>query len=151
MELVSPISMIYVYLKAPAMEYRSIPPIHHPSTLLVALWTVHYVNRAIISPLRTPSRSQSHITIPLAAVAFNLINGGLNGYWLSSGTIKADGWNTAAFWASIGLFAFGLIGNAVHDEVLIDIRKDAQESKETSQDEKPKYGIPRGFLYRFIS
>ncbi|KAG9027934.1 hypothetical protein FS837_004023 [Tulasnella sp. UAMH 9824] len=148
MELVSPITLLSTYLASPTSENHQPPPLVHPSTLLVGLWVMHYFNRAIISPLRTPSRSPSHITIPLAAAAFNLLNAGLNGSWLSSGVVKHDGWNNLGFWASIGLFVAGWIGNIVHDEILINIRK---ESKAGGQDGKPKYGIPHGYLYRFVS
>ncbi|KIO24471.1 hypothetical protein M407DRAFT_76927, partial [Tulasnella calospora MUT 4182] len=83
---------------------------------------IHCFNKAIVSPLRTPSRSLSHISIPLAAAAFNLLSRSLNGSWLSSGV--PDGWNSLGFWASIGLFISGWIGNIVHDEVLLNIRKE---------------------------
>ncbi|KIO23112.1 hypothetical protein M407DRAFT_113659 [Tulasnella calospora MUT 4182] len=148
MELVSPIALLSMYLASPTSKSHQLPTIIHPSTLLVGLWVMHYFNRAIVSPLRTPSRSPSHILIPLAAAAFNLLNGSLNGSWLSSGVVKPDGWNSLGFWASIGLFISGWIGNVVHDEVLLNIRK---ESKGGGQDGKPKYGIPHGYFYRFVS
>ncbi|KAG8994251.1 hypothetical protein FRB90_000499, partial [Tulasnella sp. 427] len=151
MELVSPITLLYAYLAGPAAEKREVPPLRHPSTLLAGLWVMHYFNRAVISPLRTPARSRSHITIPFAAAAFNIFNGGLNGFWLSFGVVRSDGWSSKAFWASIGLFIVGWVGNVLHDEVLLDIRKDAKSSKSGGDSEKPKYGIPRGYLYRYIS
>lgn len=74
------------------------------------------------------------------------------GSWLSSGVIEQQGWNKLTFWAALGLFAVGLIGNIVHDEVLLSIRRNAQKG-DTEQEKSsgPKYGVPHGYLYRFIS
>lgn len=74
------------------------------------------------------------------------------GSWLSSGVLDQQGWNKLTFWAALGLFAVGLIGNIVHDEVLLSIRRNTHKS-ETGEEKKsgPKYDVPHGYLYRFIS
>lgn len=152
MELPSPATLLYTYRTCPLSSNSRHPSWYHPSTLLVGLYVVHYANRAIISPLRTASRSRSHLIIPLASIVFNVVNGGLMGSWLSSGVIEQQGWNKLTFWAALGLFAVGLIGNIVHDEVLLSIRRNAQKG-DTEQEKSsgPKYGVPHGYLYRFIS
>ena len=72
MELVSPLAFSNSYLRSPLSPtsnlaltsptrlFPNAPPLSlaHPSTLLALLFVTHYVNRALISPLRTPSRSQ---------------------------------------------------------------------------------------------
>lgn len=151
MELFSPVALLYAYLASPASTNHQPSSVGHPSTLFVSLWVLHYFNRAIISPLRTSSRSRSHISIPLAAAAFNILNGGLNGWWLSARVVKQDGWKNLKFWASICLFIAGWMGNIVHDEVLLRIRNQANASKGDGQDDKPKYGIPYGYLYHYVS
>ena len=152
MELPSPTCLLYSYIKAPISEYEKPPILWHPSTLLVGLYVAHYVNRALISPLRTQSRSRSHAIIPLIAGFFNILNGFLIGSWLSSGVVNSHGWQHWHFWAGIALSLGGFAGNVLHDEILIQIRRNAvRKAAKSGQDEKPKYEIPRGFMYRFIS
>ncbi|KAG8936094.1 hypothetical protein FRC02_004719 [Tulasnella sp. 418] len=145
MELPSPLALIYCYLNSPlrlgSVEELSSPP----APLLVALFLLHYLNRAVISPLRTVSRSRAHIAIPIAAILFNLANGGLMGAWLGSGILKIESWYYPSFWIGICLFLGGWIGNIYHDEVLLSIRRRSESG------EGPRYDIPHGGLYTYIS
>lgn len=185
MELVSPVSFLYAFLHSPLSprHFSTSPPLTllHPPTLLALLFLIHYLNRAIISPMRTPSRSKSHIIVPLCAVTFNVVNGSLMGCWLSSpeaGVWTNGALGRAGFWVGVGLWVLGFAGNVWHDEVLLDIRRKAQakkaleesesessESESTSSsDGKDKgangketkkehehYAIPHGYLYNYIS
>lgn len=54
-----------------------------PNQVLVILFTIHYTHRAVLQPLRSPRRSPMHLSVPLSAVAFNVINGSLMGSWLA--------------------------------------------------------------------
>jgi len=56
----------------------------NPSAVLACLFLAHYLNRAILSPLRAPSRSESHAIVTLAGIMFNIVNGSLFGAYLSS-------------------------------------------------------------------
>lgn len=54
--------------------------------VLVVMFLIHYSHRAVLQPLRSPKRSPLHISVPLSAVAFNLINGFVMGSWLGGRT-----------------------------------------------------------------
>lgn len=54
--------------------------------LLVVMFLIHYSHRAVLQPLRSPKRSPLHISVPLSALAFNLINGFVMGSWLGGRT-----------------------------------------------------------------
>ncbi|SNX85703.1 probable steroid 5alpha-reductase [Melanopsichium pennsylvanicum] len=57
-----------------------------PNQVLVVMFLIHYTHRAVLQPLRSPKRSPLHISVPLSAVAFNLINGFVMGSWLGGRT-----------------------------------------------------------------
>ncbi|KAK0544114.1 hypothetical protein OC845_005772 [Tilletia horrida] len=93
MEIVSPLTFVATLLTPPllsAATWDSIIKPHLsafgelplPNRILAALFVIHYAHRAVISPLTSPTRSPMHISVPLSAVFFNLINGFLMGSWL---------------------------------------------------------------------
>ncbi|TFK71270.1 hypothetical protein BDN72DRAFT_817724 [Pluteus cervinus] len=178
MELVSPIMFTYCFFKSPLSYYRpALPAPISPQAILAACFLIHYANRAIISPLRTPRRSKSHIIVPMSAVGFNLLNGSMMGSYLSSPFARIFltpdvTFARTSFWVGLLLWAVGFAGNIIHDEILLDIRRKAKVGKgkgksKTEEDdgkkakngekpsqERPKgeyYGIPQGWLYDYIS
>jgi 3-oxo-5-alpha-steroid 4-dehydrogenase 1 len=84
METVSPISFIATYLFAPFSPSGKPPPLNHTSTLLAALFVAHYINRAILSPLRSPGRSRTHFIVVFCGTLFNLVNPPLMAAFLSA-------------------------------------------------------------------
>jgi 3-oxo-5-alpha-steroid 4-dehydrogenase 1 len=84
MEIVSPVSFIATYLSAPFSPSGKPPPLNHTSTLLAALFVAHYINRAILSPLRSPGRSRTHVGVVFSAILFNLVNPPLMAAFLSA-------------------------------------------------------------------
>ncbi|EIW80392.1 hypothetical protein CONPUDRAFT_105397 [Coniophora puteana RWD-64-598 SS2] len=166
MELVSPITFLYTITQRPfadtsLMAPSASTPLSGPQKLLAGLFLLHYLNRALISPLRTPSRSKSHIMVPLAAISFNLVNGSLMASYLSSSyaaSFLEGAFSRASFWAGVGIWAAGLAGNIVHDEVLLNLRRKKRddESKEkdsngAAKSNKQHYAIPHGYMYSLIS
>ena len=166
MELVSPSAFVYAYLHSPLspLTFGTSPSlsIGNPSAALAGLFLIHYSNRAVLSPLRTPSRSKSHVIVVLSAIVFNLVNGSLLGAYLSSPeglSYLAGAYERPRFWFGMLLWAAGFVGNIVHDEVLLNIRRkkqaeDAKKAAEQIAKEKKKgehYAIPYGLLYRYIS
>ncbi|OCH89893.1 hypothetical protein OBBRIDRAFT_813000 [Obba rivulosa] len=161
MELVSPVSFIYTFLKAPLAPSAPALSLHDPSTFLATLFLIHYANRALISPLRTPVRSKSHISVFLSAVSFNIVNGSLMGTYLSSAIAQSflhDAFSKPLFWVGVGLWALGFAGNILHDEVLLNIRRNAKAKGKAKDDPrgmskgaKPHYAVPHGYLYSLIS
>lgn len=108
------------------------------------LWTIHYVNRTLIFPLRIKTRNKK---MPLAIVGmalfFNLVNGSINGYGLGYMTPDyPEYWiSSPRFIIGILLFITGFYINIYSDNYLIELRR-----KNTVE-----YAIPQGGLFRFIS
>lgn len=149
MEIVSPAAFLYTLSSAPLGSSKSL---NKPSMILAALYLIHYTNRAVINPLRTPSRSKMHISVLLSAVLFNSINGSLMGAYISSSAAQvylSRAFERSSFWAGVAAWTIGFVGNVYHDEILLNIRRKAQDKK--TEDAKPHYAIPYGGLYRFIS
>lgn len=168
MELVAPVSFIYAFLHSPLsfVNYSNSPSLSlsHPPTLLAGLFLLHYLNRAIVSPLRTPSRSRSHVGVALSAVSFNVVNGSLMGAYLSSplaAMFLEGAFSRPLFWAGVGLWAFGLAGNILHDEILLNLRRSAKakgkaraddgDDNNNGKNKQEHYAVPYGCLYRYIS
>jgi 3-oxo-5-alpha-steroid 4-dehydrogenase 1 len=168
MELVAPAFFLYSFVTSPLSYYRvQVPAWDSPQALLAALFLVHYTNRALLSPLRTPSRSKSHISVPLAGILFNSANGFLMGSYLSSPVARiylnpVDTYQNPIFYAGLALWGLGLAGNILHDEILHDIRRKAKskgkgKAVENSDSKSPQnhtqehYAIPQGWLYNYIS
>ena len=164
MELVSPICFIYALT---AMPFASSPadtqPLAPAQLVLAGFYLIHYANRALLSPLRTPSRSKAHISVTISGILFNIVNGIFLGSYLHSDVASAflaDALTRPVFWAGITIWALGFAGNILHDEVLLNIRRNAKtkgKAKAKSDDDEPNnklteyYGIPHGYLYTYIS
>lgn len=160
MELISPAFFFYAFFSAPLSNGAGIRSFNlgSPQSLLVGAYLIHYLNRALVSPLRTPSRSKSHIIVPLVAVSYNTLNGSLLGAFLSSPSApQPSAYARSSFWIGLVLWAAGFAGNVIHDEILLNIRRNAKSKgkakeaagKSTSPGEH--YAIPQGLLYRYIS
>ncbi|KAJ3563937.1 hypothetical protein NP233_g8622 [Leucocoprinus birnbaumii] len=158
MEIVSPVMFLYTFFTAPLAQYISGPPsVTSPQGLLALCYLVHYANRAIISPLRTPSRSKHHIIVALAGIFFNVQNGFMLGSYLTSPFTSL--WfkqpHSTQRWEyklGLALWFFGFVGNVVHDEILVNIRRKANATgKNNTKAKGEHYGIPHGLLYRYIS
>jgi len=114
--------------------------------VLFLFWIGHYINRTIIYPLRIkPTEKRMPLMIALNAIFFNLMNAGLNGYFLSELALPSD---YSAAWLSspqfiIGamLFVCGMAINMKSDAMLIALRRPGETG----------YRIPRGFLFDYIS
>jgi 3-oxo-5-alpha-steroid 4-dehydrogenase 1 len=138
MEIISPIVFATLFLVGP--PHKSLP-----MWVFFAVWMAHYVHRSLIFPSLTLTRGK---TIPVFVVGsgmfFNLVNGGLNGYFL--------GWLSAAYpltWLmdvrfvmGIVLFAAGATLNLAADYNLIALRRNGQTTD---------YSIPRGKLFARVS
>jgi 3-oxo-5-alpha-steroid 4-dehydrogenase 1 len=165
MELVAPITFIATFLKAPLSPLGTKPAFKDTTTFLAALFLTHYANRAVISPLRTPSRSRAHVLVTSVGIAFNTVNGFLMGAFLSSPEARyltLTAFSRWTFWLGIAMWSFGFVGNVLHDEVLLNIRRDRKrkakqaEGKDKDKDGKDNggkehYAVPYGYLFRYIS
>lgn len=154
MEIFAPTCFILTYLSSPLSPHLS-PTFSLKLSLLPLLYLTHYLNRALISPLLlTPSRSKSHILVPLVGILFNTVNGALLGsYFSSESTISylLHEKSTSTFCLGVGLWLVGFVGNIYHDEILFSIRRKAISKGKFKQESGEHYAIPTGGLYAFIS
>jgi 3-oxo-5-alpha-steroid 4-dehydrogenase 1 len=114
--------------------------------LLIAtfLWVSHYFHRAIIFPLRIHTKGKKMpVLIMVFALFFNLVNGSINGYWVSkiSTPFLFEGWNMVRFVVGVSFFIVGYAMNQYHDRILIRLRKSSANG----------YQIPYGGLFKYIS
>jgi 3-oxo-5-alpha-steroid 4-dehydrogenase 1 len=112
--------------------------------VLFALWIAHYANRVFVFPLRIRTAGKRMpVIIVLSAVLFNVINAGLNGYWLAefAPTYGEDWLRSPSFMTGLALFVVGAWINLKSDNMLIALRAPSETG----------YTIPRGFLFNYIS
>ncbi|KAF8473811.1 3-oxo-5-alpha-steroid 4-dehydrogenase-like protein [Kalaharituber pfeilii] len=166
MELPSPIWLLVTSLSVSQHLSLSLPL---RNRILIAIYLVHYSNRAIIGPLLNPTMSPMHILIWLIGVGFNFINPVLIGGWLG-GYGKIDS-STPQFLLGIAIWAIGFIGNLYHEKLLREIRAHSNELGKKSDEDKSRavnakdsgydasdvrivdgrvYMIPRGGLFKYI-
>ncbi len=113
------------------------------SWIFFAAWTAHYANRALIYPWRLKTRGR---TMPLAvaacAVAFNLVNAGLNGFYLGNVAYPASWIADWRFICGLTIFLAGAALNIWADNRLIALRADGDAAR---------YRIPRGGAFERVS
>jgi hypothetical protein len=113
-----------------------------PAWIFFALWTAHYTNRSLIYPWRTRTRGKSMpLVIVASAIAFNVVNAGLNGYFLGTLADYPVSWlGDPRFVAGLLLFVSGAVTNLWADDRLISLRSATAE-----------YSVPKGQLFERIS
>jgi hypothetical protein len=113
------------------------------ASFLLILWLVHYANRTFVFPLRIRTRGKKMpLIIVISAVAFNLVNAGLNGYYLSFFEhYSSDEFLSWQFLFGIVIFITGALINLKSDHILINLRKPTEAG----------YKIPKGFLFESVS
>jgi protein-S-isoprenylcysteine O-methyltransferase Ste14 len=112
---------------------------------LLGIWELHYVNRAFVYPFRRRSPRPMPLLIVLGGIAFNLLNGYLNGRWLFTFGIDrySAGWLIdPRFVVGVLVFAAGFFINQQSDAILMRLRAETP---------KGEYRIPRGGLFERVS
>lgn len=114
--------------------------------LLFACWLFHYFHRAFIYPLRIKATDKKMpLFIVINAIFFNLVNAGLNGYYLAelaSPETYSSSWLTSGhFIGGLIIFVAGMAINWKSDTILINLRKPGEKG----------YKIPKGFLFKYVS
>ncbi|GAQ37445.1 hypothetical protein AtubIFM56815_006614 [Aspergillus tubingensis] len=158
MEIVSPMTLLYLLYSLPK-HYPDLTLSPSLSTLptgnkfLAFLFTLHYTNRAIISPFfAAPSISPIHVIIASSAVAFNWFNavclaGWLAGYPVPYSTSTSSYSSSYASGGSIGrawlaplgltLFLGGMAGNISAERTLFRLRREEAHRKKESSSPPP--------------
>jgi protein-S-isoprenylcysteine O-methyltransferase Ste14 len=111
--------------------------------VLLALWQMHYVHRALIFPFRIrASGKRVPVLVPGLAIGFNMLNAYVNARWVSHLGSYPDSWLAdPRMLAGAGLFVVGYVINLHADTVLIGLRKPGETG----------YAIPRGGMYRWVT
>jgi 3-oxo-5-alpha-steroid 4-dehydrogenase 1 len=110
---------------------------------LLALWQLHYVNRAFIYPFRRRGGDKPMpFAVAMMGFTFNLANTYLNARFVSHFAHYPDGWLAdPRFLGGVALFLLGFSINQHADHVLRTLRAPGETG----------YKIPAGGLYRFVS
>lgn len=137
MEIVSPLTFAAFFLAGENEKTA-------PAWFIFALWTGHYFNRSILYPFRAKMDAKRvPVAIVGSAIFFNLVNGGLNGYYLGSlaEPFPADFFSKSNFLLGSLLFFTGMAINIQSDNILMNLRKPGETA----------YKIPRGGLFSRVS
>ncbi|PLN75482.1 hypothetical protein BDW42DRAFT_197733 [Aspergillus taichungensis] len=156
MELVGPLNLLNILrTQTPQLGIASLPL---PNKLVVALYLIHYVNRAIVSPLMAPSVSPTHVLIVASAAVFNWLNSTcLAGWVLGYGVLlegfdssagggggvvsSASAGNSTAVWVTSLLgtlvFALGMAGNIYSERTLFRLRREEVSRRSSSSSSSP--------------
>lgn len=113
------------------------------SRIIIGLFTIHYLNRGIIYPLRIKTNGKKMpVVIMVSALSFNLANGFIFGYYLGNLRTYSNDWLLRPqFLIGFIMFVIGMIINIQSDNILIGLRKPGETG----------YSIPTGKLFRYIS
>jgi hypothetical protein len=111
--------------------------------IFLALWEVHYLYRAFVYPFRRKAAGAMPVLVVAMGVLFNLINGYLNGRWLShfAPPLGLPWLAGPRFLVGLCLFLAGFAVNLHSDQVLLDLRARGQAG----------YAIPQRGLHRLVA
>ena len=109
------------------------------NVMFIVLWIIHYFNRTLIYPLRIKTKGKK---IPIAIVAsaffFNMVNGILNGYFLT--LLQFESISELYLILGFIIFIIGFYINISSDNLLIKLRTNQKG-----------YVIPNGKLFNYVS
>ncbi len=117
----------------------------------LAIWMMHYSNRALINPLRMRVQPGSSASFAFSVVIAGWITLFLHGYFNAAyltqfGTQYTEAWFTdPRFIIGLCIYAFGFILNIHSDNILRNLR-----SPDPSPDQ-PRYSIPFGGGFRWVT
>lgn len=134
MEMPSFLVILYFFLRGGQSPYAS---------FLSLLWLLHYGHRTFVFPFRLKTRGKKMpLAIVASAIFFNLVNAGLNGYYLSFiENYSSEDFFSWNFAAGLVFFVLGAAINLISDNKLLALRKPGELG----------YRIPRGFLFERVS
>lgn len=111
--------------------------------IIIGLFTLHYLHRSIIFPLRIKTKGKKMpASIVGMGLMFNLVNGFLIGYYLGNFKTYSNNWLLSPqFITGTLIFIIGTAINLQSDNILIALRKPGETD----------YKIPQGGLFTWIS
>tara|TARA_B100001287_G_scaffold136322_1_gene114694 strand:+ start:932 stop:1678 length:747 start_codon:yes stop_codon:yes gene_type:complete len=134
-ELVSPLIFTITFLSG----------LEEPSSyawFFFIIWNLHYFNRSLIFPLRKKDKMKKcPLAVVFSAISFNMINGFINGYFISQiFTAEPNYFLNINFIIGLLILITGVYINIVSDNILIKI-----------QNQNEGYKVPYGSMFKFIS
>ena len=171
-EIIGPLNMLFILYSlpaklAPAMQSSTSIlgtglPIQHE--VLGWLYVLHYVNRAVVTPLfLAPSMSPIHPIVTAMMSTFQFLNSGNIACWIVYGAQGMGGRNNSPVVSvlsvlGLGMWVVGLAGNILAENKLFELRKGAAKRKAKSEGKAmvsydkvyvipPKEGLFRYVLY----
>ena len=108
---------------------------------LWGMWAAHYAQRSLVYPFRIRGRKRMPIVVVAMAIAFNVLNGTINGTWL--GSLAPRDFSARDPWFVVGavLFAAGMAINLDSDRRLFALRRPGRS----------EYVVPRGGLFELVA
>ncbi len=119
-------------------------PLSPVAWVAACLWSVHYVNRALIYPLRTRTRGKRMpVVVMIFAMLFNTVNSLVNGTYTGADLLQGGDAGLLGSRSLFGLLLFvtGWIINLQADNTLLGLR----------QADEQGYSLPSGGLFERIS
>ncbi|XP_003462298.3 3-oxo-5-alpha-steroid 4-dehydrogenase 1 [Cavia porcellus] len=113
-----------------------------PNRVLLAMFVVHYVHRALIFPFLIRGGKPTPLFTCVSAFLFCVYNGYLQSRYLSRYAVYTEDWVTQPrFLAGCALWLTGMVVNIHSDHILRNLRKP----------EETGYKIPRGGLFDYVT
>lgn len=147
MEIVGPVNLLsQVMLLPPSDGSVSFPRLPRWNGAVVALYVLHYINRAIVNPLFVaPSMSPVHVFMALSGALFNYVNsqclaGWALGFPLSTALPDTPSSKKSSVVPCLGLVLFflGMAGNIRAERTLYSLRRDAANAGMDKKETKDK-------------
>lgn len=137
----------WFWMELPALLVFPLLAVFGPTTkdalswVLIGLWGLHYVNRAVIYPFRLRTKGKKMpLLIAVSAIFFNIVNGFVNGFYI--GFVDGHSGKIPSLITGLGFIIFfaGFYINNKADLKLIHLRQLGNG-----------YQIPRGWMFDYIS
>lgn len=117
-----------------------------PYLVFLLLFELHYFHRSFVFPLRSRGSSRMPIVIVAMSIAFNLLNGYIQGWWLFRLAPLYSPYLTSwvgswQFVAGCILFLAGMVVNRNSDEVIRNLRRPGDTA----------HYFPRAGMYRYVT
>mmetsp|Transcript_14291 Transcript_14291/g.22060 ORF Transcript_14291/g.22060 Transcript_14291/m.22060 type:complete len:296 (-) Transcript_14291:39-926(-) len=124
------------------------------NAVLLALFTLHYINRAVIYPLRMNANSHRvPLLVTASAMIVTILNGYIQSFYLVRVhklpplTLPPSSWIHLQSWLGILTFFAGMIINMKADAVLRNLRR----QRNSDGNNQKTYYIPQHPLFTYIS
>lgn len=154
MEVPGMLTVLYCMLTIPHLPGTNVPASGLPwaNWTMVFCYSVHYLYRAVLSPLvLNPSMSPIHPLVFASAAAWQVCNGLSLGGWLAGyGPTTVHDWAGRLYEIEVGLVIMGwaFLGNVFHDDDLREIRRAAlkRQHAAAAADGKPVAGVDKFYM-----